>query len=72
MRLPWNTASASTAMSSSISGYRKYGHNEGDEPRFTQPLLYNAIPAIPTPGDLLQKLGEGQVAQHLLKQLEES
>lgn len=23
--------------------YRKYGHNEGDEPRFTNPLLYNAI-----------------------------
>ena len=26
-----------------ILGYRKYGHNEGDEPRFTQPLLYKAI-----------------------------
>ena len=23
-----------------ILSYRKYGHNEGDEPRFTQPLLY--------------------------------
>ncbi|MGZ3902918.1 MAG: 2-oxoglutarate dehydrogenase E1 component [Bacteroidia bacterium] len=29
--------------------YRKYGHNEGDEPRFTQPLLYKAIAAHPNP-----------------------
>ncbi len=26
-----------------LLGYRKYGHNEGDEPRFTQPKLYNTI-----------------------------
>lgn len=37
--------------------YRKYGHNEGDEPRFTQPLLYKAIAAHANPKDLyVQKL----------------
>ncbi|MFV0290305.1 MAG: 2-oxoglutarate dehydrogenase E1 component [Mangrovibacterium sp.] len=32
--------------------YRKYGHNEGDEPRFTQPLLYDAIAKHPNPRDI--------------------
>jgi 2-oxoglutarate dehydrogenase E1 component len=26
-----------------LLGYRKYGHNEGDEPCFTQPVLYKLI-----------------------------
>ncbi|NQU55141.1 MAG: 2-oxoglutarate dehydrogenase E1 component, partial [Bacteroidetes bacterium] len=41
--------------------YRKYGHNEGDEPRFTQPMLYKAISKHPNPRDIysekLDKLG---------------
>lgn len=32
--------------------YRKYGHNEGDEPRFTQPLLYKIIAQHPNPRDI--------------------
>jgi 2-oxoglutarate dehydrogenase E1 component len=35
-----------------ILSYRKYGHNEGDEPRFTQPLLYKAIAQHPNPRDI--------------------
>jgi 2-oxoglutarate dehydrogenase E1 component len=35
-----------------ILGYRKYGHNEGDEPRFTQPLLYKAIAKHPNSRDI--------------------
>ena len=32
--------------------YRKYGHNEGDEPRFTQPELYKAIAEHKNPRDI--------------------
>jgi len=35
-----------------ILSYRKYGHNEGDEPRFTQPLLYKAIAKHPNTRDI--------------------
>lgn len=35
--------------------YRKYGHNEGDEPRFTQPTLYSYIAKHNNPRDIYAK-----------------
>lgn len=38
-----------------LLSYRKYGHNEGDEPRFTQPTLYKAIASHPNPRDIFSE-----------------
>lgn len=51
-----------------LCGYRKYGHNEGDEPRFTQPKLYKAIAKHSNPRDIYaQKLiAEGSIDSNYL------
>ena len=48
-----------------LLGYRKYGHNEGDEPRFTQPKLYKAIAKQQNPRDIYSEalLKDGVVDQ---------
>ena len=44
--------------------YRRHGHNEGDEPSFTQPRMYKAIATHPTTLEIYgnKLVGEGIVA----------
>jgi len=53
--------------------YRKYGHNEGDEPRFTQPKLYKAISKHPNPREIYnhQLINEGVVGANIVKEMED-
>ncbi len=45
--------------------YRKYGHNESDEPMFTQPLMYREIAKKPLPADIYSRrlVEEGVLTQ---------
>ena len=55
-----------------LLGYRKYGHNEGDEPRFTQPQLYKTISKHQNPREIYKaKLkAENIVSDEKLKDME--
>ena len=45
--------------------YRRFGHNEGDEPSFTQPLMYQKIRSMRS---VLEKYSDTLVAQNLLSE----
>ncbi len=55
-----------------LLGYRKYGHNEGDEPRFTQPKLYKAIAKHKNPRDIYAErlIQEGVIDDTYVAELE--
>ena len=48
-----------------LVGYRRYGHNEGDEPAFTQPEIYQIVAGHPTVRDIYAKklIAEGVVTE---------
>jgi len=52
--------------------YRRHGHNESDEPKFTQPKLYNLIASHPNPREVYsKKLAErGDVDAELAKNMD--
>jgi 2-oxoglutarate dehydrogenase E1 component len=56
-----------------LLGYRKYGHNEGDEPRFTQPKLYKAIAKHKNPRDIYadKLIEQGIIGEDYCSKLEE-
>ena len=49
-----------------VNCYRKYGHNEADDPAFTQPILYKKIDAMPSISDILSEklVAEGDLSEN--------
>ena len=55
-----------------LLGYRKYGHNEGDEPRFTQPNLYKLIAKHDNPREIYKEklMKENIISNDVLEKME--
>lgn len=52
--------------------YRRHGHNEADEPKFTQPALYNVISKHPNPREIYNKelIARGDISAELAKNMD--
>ena len=52
--------------------YRKHGHNEGDDPKFTQPEMYKFISKHPNPRELYSKrlIEQGAVEKQMAEEME--
>ncbi|MDZ7831501.1 MAG: 2-oxoglutarate dehydrogenase E1 component [Desulfobacterales bacterium] len=55
-----------------VVGYRRYGHNEGDEPYFTQPEMYGRIKARPSLDEIYagQLAGDGMISNEAREKIE--
>lgn len=53
--------------------YRRHGHNEGDDPKFTQPEMYDIIVKHPNPREIYSKelIERGQLQKQIADELEE-
>ncbi|MCP3931626.1 MAG: 2-oxoglutarate dehydrogenase E1 component [Bacteroidetes bacterium] len=54
--------------------YRKHGHNEGDDPKFTQPEMYAIVNKHPDPREIYSQtlIDRGDLDKELAKKLEKS
>ncbi len=52
--------------------YRRHGHNESDEPKFTQPKLYNIISKHPNPREIYSEklIAQGELEAKVAKSME--
>lgn len=57
-----------------IIGYRRHGHNEGDDPVFTQPIMYKVIKTHPSVKKIYQEklVGQGLLTQDEIKEFDNS